>query len=726
MKTKIIYPTLMVFLTVFIYGTSAAQTPEQQFQKGIMKEEGEGSLKEAIELYKAVADNTKADKVLRAKALYQMGNCYEKLGQQEARNVYEKLVANYTDPQELVANAKRKLNNLNGSTATSDNSGIIVRQVWSPVKDVCDQFSVSPDGRYVLFHNYKSVQVGIRDLKTQKEWEVTTNGTWEEPVIQYPGDGGSIWSPDSKQIAYPWVVNPNKKNQYAELHIVNFDGSNDRLLIKEDGFDGPYPMVWSSDGKTIIGLNYSRTDKNNPNAFFDQIVIISVSDGSQKIITELENRKVRNITFSPDGNQIIFSAQQESGSENYDIYSVSKEGGPLVPLVTNKEEDINPIHLSGTNQVLFFSKHSGTFDLWAMNIDGGKPAGEPSIIKSALEETSVPGSVTAKGTLYYTSTRLSTDRYRAKLDFKSGEVVPEIVKITHKYPNQILHTIWSPNFMYAAYFIGAPYTVKGAPVKFLLKNMASGEEKEFSPDLLSVWFLPYVSPQWTLDEKGIIVKAWTKEGENGLFQIDIETGKYTKLKTLNLPYQKKWQSLWVWKEPQFSPDRETIYYTTAVDSTSGGEPLNLIAYSVNSGTEQILHRFEKEIRQRTISPDGKMIAFSHTFSDQNSLYVISVEGDWKIKKIAGFEEDVEVYPIGWTQDSQKALLAKQNTDGEIEIWSASLENSKPTRLFSADKLKAFKGATGLKIQYVGQDAYLTMKEASRITELWAMDNIALK
>ncbi len=80
MKTKIIYSTLLVFLMVFIYGTSGAQTPEQQFQKGIMKEEGEGSLKEAIALYKTVADNTLADRALRAKALYQMGNCYEKLG----------------------------------------------------------------------------------------------------------------------------------------------------------------------------------------------------------------------------------------------------------------------------------------------------------------------------------------------------------------------------------------------------------------------------------------------------------------------------------------------------------------------------------------------------------------------------------------------------------------------------------------------------------------------
>lgn len=726
MKTTIYKMIFLIALFIVVAGNSQAQTPEQLFQKGIMKEEGEGSLKEAIELYKSVADNTKADKVLRAKALYQMGNCYEKLGQQEARGVYEKLVANYTDPQELVAIAKRKLSNLNGTNAISDKSGIILRQIWSPVKDGCDPISVSPDGRYIVYHDYKSVQVGIRDLRTQKEWEITTKGTWEEPVVQYPGDGVSIWSPDSRQIAYPWVVNPNKKNQYAELHILNFDGSNDRLILKEEKFDGPYPMLWSSDGKIIIGLNYTRKDKNNPNAFLVQIVSISVNDGSEKIIAQLENRKVGNITFSPDVNQIIFSAQTVGGSENYDIYIISKEGGPIAPLVTNKEEDNNPIHVPGTNQVLFFSKHSGSFDLCAMNLIGGKPEAEPTVIKSALEETSSPCGITDKGMLYYKSTRRSTDRYSAKLDFKNVNVVPEIVKITHKYPNMVLHTIWSPNLTYAAYFIGTPYNDKGALVKFLLKNMVTGEEKEISPDLHSVWFLPYVSPQWTTDEKGLIVKAWTKEGENGLFQIDIATGKYTKLKTSNLPDQKKWQRYWVWKEPQFSPDGEIIYYTSAVDSTSSGEPLNLIAYSVNSGTERIISRFEKEIRQRTISPDGKMIAFSHTFTDKNSLYVISLEGDRKVKKIAGFEENTEVYPIGWTPDSQMVILAKQNASGEIEIWSAPLKPSNPTLLFSSEKLKAFKGAIGLKIQYVGQNAYLTMKDGGIITEVWAMDNIVQK
>ena len=120
----------MFTLVSLFPGNSWSQSAEQLFQKGIMKEEGEGSLRDAIELYKSVADNPKADRTLRAKALYQMGNCYEKLGQQDARGVYEKLVANYSDQPELVANAKKKLNKLNDEQSISENSGILIRQVF--------------------------------------------------------------------------------------------------------------------------------------------------------------------------------------------------------------------------------------------------------------------------------------------------------------------------------------------------------------------------------------------------------------------------------------------------------------------------------------------------------------------------------------------------------------------------------------------------------------------
>ncbi|MDO8928088.1 MAG: tetratricopeptide repeat protein [Bacteroidota bacterium] len=271
----------MIFKTVFLLtlilfasGNSWSQSAEQLYQQGIMKEEGEGSLREAIELYKSVADNTQADRALRAKALYQMGNCYEKLGQQEARGVYEKLVANYSDQPELVTNAKRKLSKLNVDQAASDNSGIAIRQVQSNGVEI---HAYSPDGRYATYNDWNNYEIGVVDLKTGKKWEITKDGDMEDIKSHYPVS--SIWSPDSKQVVYDWNIEDYEKEKSTfsyELHIVDKDGSNDHTLIK-NGNKSLLVFDWS--GSSILCIE-SNIPTITPDS--SSLVIISVNDGSKK------------------------------------------------------------------------------------------------------------------------------------------------------------------------------------------------------------------------------------------------------------------------------------------------------------------------------------------------------------------------------------------------------------------------------------------------------------
>ena len=89
---------LLVVLIIFgagILTPSYSQTPEQLYQKGLMKEEGEGALQDAIDLYNQIAENSNADKSIQAKALLHIGMCYEKMGKEEATKAYQKLVNNY-------------------------------------------------------------------------------------------------------------------------------------------------------------------------------------------------------------------------------------------------------------------------------------------------------------------------------------------------------------------------------------------------------------------------------------------------------------------------------------------------------------------------------------------------------------------------------------------------------------------------------------------------------
>lgn len=706
MKAIISKTIFLLILVMVCAENSWAQTPEQQFQKGIMKEEGEGALKEAIELYKSVADDTKADKVLRAKALYQMGNCYEKLGQQEARNIYEKLVANYTDPQELVANAKRKLNKLNADKSELDNSGIVIRQLPSPGVDIS---AYSPDGQFATYNDWDDPELGVIELKTGKKWFITKDGNWNIPKMHYPLF--SFWSPDNKQIVYDWNIEENGKDKSTnsyELHIVNRDGSNDRTLIRNAN-KALWAADWSPDGSSILCTeSVGKADTFN-------IVIISVKDGSKKMVASFEAGFNINLNFTNDGNFIVFRARSKPNPENYDIFIVSKDGGKITPLITNKEDDEAPFRVSGSDQFVYFSGHSGTKDLWCMTIENGKLKGEPKILKSDFDQTCNLLGRTVNGTLVYRSKRLNPEIYIAKLDFNSKLVETNPITIKRNSSRKILSAIWSPSFNYIAGLVETPYSqIKGsAPLKFVIQNVRTGNEYEISPDLESNIMLWWSEPQWSLDEKSIFIKGVNNEGVKGMYQIDVSTGNVSLYKTIS------GNLAWECRYLQFSPNGESRYFVSQDGFKSNQK---LIARSVNTGVENTIKEFEPWVERILLSPDGTTIAVEEA---GKTLWYLPTDGIWEMKKLEAYEK-VGGIPVGWSPDGKMIYLAKNDSKKGLGIWGIPLNNEPPYELFKPEQLKEFKDAEGIKITQAGNEFYLTMLNGARINEYWAIENIAQK
>ena len=113
-----------LFALVFLGGQSAlARSGYDLFQKGLVQERTEGDLDEAIRLYKQIVEDFKDDRALVAKALVQMGGCYEKLGQAEARKAYERVIQEYADQPEPVQTARRHLEQLNAGAPGAKANG---------------------------------------------------------------------------------------------------------------------------------------------------------------------------------------------------------------------------------------------------------------------------------------------------------------------------------------------------------------------------------------------------------------------------------------------------------------------------------------------------------------------------------------------------------------------------------------------------------------------------
>src|SRR5262245_3087775 len=116
-----------------------------------------GDLKAAIEQYKKVAAGS--DRVIAARALLRMAECYQKLGDAEAQRVYERLVREFADQKEAVATARARIG---GARATG--TGMVARQLWTTTGYV--QMTIANDGRSAALTDATSPDVQIRDLAT--------------------------------------------------------------------------------------------------------------------------------------------------------------------------------------------------------------------------------------------------------------------------------------------------------------------------------------------------------------------------------------------------------------------------------------------------------------------------------------------------------------------------------------------------------------------------------
>jgi len=99
-----------------------AQAPtkaQAAFKAAMDKETVEGDLKGAIEQYKKLAQSS--DRALAARALIQMAGCYQKLGDAEARKIYEQIVRDYGDQREAVTIARARLG---AASATAARAGM--------------------------------------------------------------------------------------------------------------------------------------------------------------------------------------------------------------------------------------------------------------------------------------------------------------------------------------------------------------------------------------------------------------------------------------------------------------------------------------------------------------------------------------------------------------------------------------------------------------------------
>src|SRR5690348_15848871 len=114
-------------------GVLSAQTTaeaEKLLESARHKEVVDGDLKAAIEQYHQIAAKFARQPEIAERALFQLGQCQEKLGQADARKSYQRIVREFAGQRDIAARAQARLAPM-GDASINPPRSIAQRRLWT-------------------------------------------------------------------------------------------------------------------------------------------------------------------------------------------------------------------------------------------------------------------------------------------------------------------------------------------------------------------------------------------------------------------------------------------------------------------------------------------------------------------------------------------------------------------------------------------------------------------
>jgi Tol biopolymer transport system component len=631
MKLILISIILAAFLEAGSINPSIAQTPEQLYQKGLIKEEGEGALQDAINFYNKIADNSNADKSLQAKALLHIGICYEKLGMKEAIKAYQRLVNNFPAQKNEVMIARERLSRL---TTIESPKEIAIKQFWTG-PNVDNSGSVSADGEYLTFNDWSSGNLMIRNLKTNEIKQLTVEGTWKDPnqYVFY-----SLISPDGKQVAYSLY----KYNGSCDLKLIKLGNQTPVILCSE--MEDIIPSLWFSNGNKIIVQKYDISEK-----IWD-LSSINIINGEIKSLIKKELAPGPGPSFFPvflslsfEEKYIAFDFPDPAENGKYDIFILSLDSNNELPLIEHPANDRLLGWLPGRSELLFTSDRSGTTDVWAVNTSGNKPFDDPKCILTNIGDIHPLGS-TRNGALYFSMLSFLYESFLVPFNNDSGKL--SIIART-SLPGLITDVCWLPDgeSLICLQHILEPDKTWSNILNFL--NSRTGEARALASNL-------NIEGQFRLSPNGRSVlvlgrdkrRAGDKDAKKGIYSVDLTTGLPVEIKVKN-DLTLSWSAEW-------DKEGKNIFYTINNQ---------ILKLNIDSGEEMILYNGKRlNVPILTRSSDGKSLLFDdlENIDDEGLslchllkipefgggakiMYTYNSEQNWRFKRFALSPEGKYVY-----------------------------------------------------------------------------------
>ncbi len=320
---------MVVLFMALLLATPAlllSQSASARFEQGLLKENAEGTLNEAIVIFSRIAEDKAADPAIRARAQLHIGICYEKLGDVQARGAYERLIATFPEQIAEVALARQKLAAL---AATEVKPRFTKIRVPTGLPDNAP-FALSPDGQQLAYLSEGSV------------WLVPVHGATDPTIAGAPRQ----------------ITRPNKS--WAETTDI----------------------TWSRDG-SWLALHVRERDA----AQYEYAVYMLRATGGEprQVSLELKSRERifhdSRLSLSPDGKWLAYTTWPEGGSPaERSVYLAPTDGGPATRLTQPITSD--PAFSPDGKRIAYLrlvddpdwgSGRERGRQLWINTVNGGSP-----------------------------------------------------------------------------------------------------------------------------------------------------------------------------------------------------------------------------------------------------------------------------------------------------------------------------------------------------------------
>lgn len=703
----------------------AAETPQELFEKGLVKERSEGNLKEAIQLYERAAETAGKNRALAAKALLEAGECYRKMGDAEARKLFERVIRDYADQKEAVAEARARMG------GDSSAAGMINRRVWSnrPSGPKVDTYgTVSPDGRSISHVNWSTGALAIYDIATGADRDLIPVTSKEDNAEE------SVISKDGRTVAYSWF---NHETGRYELRLANLTGEpNPRRLYDNADLDWIGPYDWSPDSKTIVA-EVIRRDRTA------QIALISAADGSIRVLKSMDWRGTGRIFFSPDGRFIGYDLPTADSIRQHDIFVLGVDGSHETAAVRHPSLNFMMGWSPDGQWLLFASDRTGAMGLWAIAMPDGKPQGGAELIRPDVGWPESLG-ITRSGALYYSLATLGGEGSHiqtAAMDFETGKLLGPTTDVTHPHGESDSQPFWSHDGKIIAYLavrgrLGSSNAQNnGAHMRdnaLVIRAADTGQLISEAPLQLArnVRIIG-----WTADDRAVWLAGTNFNGRQGLFRLDIQSGEMTTVASaiLDAPAANGPVSL----------DGPTTFYRRVM----GDQKVAFVSHNIASGEEKEIARGDA-LGAVNLSPNGKWICTTGIDRASNSRVLLLIPGSGGMARtlmatpstvpeteLTNPRQGVILSCGAWSPSMQWVLAIRRMADSSQadELWRVPLDGSAATKIevergaripFYARTVSPPGSYAGPALAPDGTHLAFTITETTtaHASEIWALEN----